>query len=152
MLFQTITAHEIKGKYRKDWGQEEEEKGMTEGEMVGWHHRLDGHGFGWIPGVGDGQGGLACYSSCGCKELDMTEGLNWNELNWTESYPIRPLQFMTSFNLNYLLRALSPHTITLRVKASTYEFWECTSLSIAYNIMLSTFKRKVWIQLRGQYL
>ena len=42
----------------KDWGQEE--KGMTEDEMVGWHHRLNGHGFGWTPGVGDGQGGLVC--------------------------------------------------------------------------------------------
>ena len=45
----------------KDWGQEE--KGMTEDEMVGWHHRLNWHEFGWTPGVGDGQGGLACYSS-----------------------------------------------------------------------------------------
>ena len=45
----------------KDWGQEE--KGMTEDEMVGWHHRLDGHGFGWTLGVGEGQGGLACCSS-----------------------------------------------------------------------------------------
>ena len=44
--------------------------------MVGWHHRLDGHGFGWTPGVGDGQGGLACCIPLGCKELDMTEGLN----------------------------------------------------------------------------
>ena len=42
----------------KDWGQEE--KGTTEDEMVGWHHRLNGHGFGWTPGVGDGPGGLAC--------------------------------------------------------------------------------------------
>ena len=41
----------------KDWGKEE--KVTTEDEMVGWHHRLDGHGFGWTPGVGDGQGGLA---------------------------------------------------------------------------------------------
>ena len=45
----------------KDWGQEE--KGTAEEEMVGWHHRLDGHGFGWTPGVGDGQGGLACCNS-----------------------------------------------------------------------------------------
>jgi len=59
----------------KDWRQEE--KGTTEDEMVGWHHRLDGHGFGWIPGVGDGQGGLACCGSCGRKELDTTEWLNW---------------------------------------------------------------------------
>ena len=54
----------------------EEEKGMTEDEMVGWHHRLDGHGFGWTPGVGDGQGGLACCGSWGCKESDTTERLN----------------------------------------------------------------------------
>ena len=43
---------------------------MTEDEMVGWHHQLDGHGFGWTPGVGDGQGGLACCGSWGHKELD----------------------------------------------------------------------------------
>ena len=49
---------------------------MTEDEIVGWHHRLDGHGFGWNPRVGDGQGGLACCSSWGRKELDMTEQLN----------------------------------------------------------------------------
>ena len=48
-------------------------KGTTEDEMVGWHHRLNGHGFGWTPGVGDGQGGLACCSSWDGKELDMTE-------------------------------------------------------------------------------
>ena len=48
--------------------------------MVGWHHQLDGHGFGWTPGVGDGQGGLAWGSSWGCKESDMTERLNWTEL------------------------------------------------------------------------
>ena len=44
--------------------------------MVGWHHRLNGHEFGWAPGVGDRQGGLKCYSSWGRKELDMTERLN----------------------------------------------------------------------------
>ena len=60
---------------RRDWRQEE--KGMTEDEMVGWHHRLNGRGFGCTPGVGDGQGGLACYSSWGLKELDRTEWLNW---------------------------------------------------------------------------
>ena len=60
----------------KDWGQEE--KGMTEDEMVGWPHWLNGLGFGWTPGVGDRQGGLACCSSWGRKESDMTEQLNWN--------------------------------------------------------------------------
>ena len=61
----------------KDWRQEE--KGMTEDEMVGWHHRLDGHEFEQAPGVGDGQGGLACCSPWGCKELDTTERLNWTQ-------------------------------------------------------------------------
>ena len=54
-----------------------EEKGTTEDEMVGWHHWLDGRESEWTPGVGDGQGGLACCSPCGHKELDMTERLNW---------------------------------------------------------------------------
>ena len=50
---------------------------MTEDEKVGWYHWLSGHGFGWIPGVGGGQGGLACCGSWGHKESDMTEWLNW---------------------------------------------------------------------------
>ena len=50
--------------------------------MAGWHHWLDGHRFGWTLGVCDGQGGLACCSSCGRKESDMTEQLNWTEQNW----------------------------------------------------------------------
>ena len=63
----------------KDWGQEE--KGTTEDEMAGWHCRLDGHEFGWTPGVGDGQGGLAYCGSWGRKESDMIELLNWIQLN-----------------------------------------------------------------------
>ena len=64
----------------RDWGQEE--KGMTEDEMAGWHHWLDGHEFEKTPGVGDRQGGLACCGSWGCKESDMAERLNWGtELN-----------------------------------------------------------------------
>ena len=63
----------------RDWGQEE--KGTTEDEMAGRHHRLNGREFEWTPGVGDGQGGLACCDSWGRKELDTTERLNWTELN-----------------------------------------------------------------------
>ena len=59
----------------KDWRQEE--KWMTEDEMVRWHYWLNGHGFGWTWGVGDGQGGLVCCGSWGRKELDTTERLNW---------------------------------------------------------------------------
>ena len=62
----------------RDWGQEE--KGMTEDEMAGWHYQLDGHESEWTPGVGDGQGGLVCCDSWGCKESDRTEQLNWTEL------------------------------------------------------------------------
>ena len=58
---------------RKDWGQEE--KGMIE------DHWYNGHRFGWTPEVGDGQGGLACCGSWSRKESDMTERLNWTELN-----------------------------------------------------------------------
>ena len=94
----------------KDWGQEE--KRTTEDEMVGWHHWLDGRESEWTPGVGDGQGGLACCDSWGHKESELnspipvhfsslihrmstftrrlndwvTERLNWTELNWTDDY------------------------------------------------------------------
>ena len=60
----------------------QEKKGMTEDEMAGWHHWLDGCESEWTPRVGDGQGGLACCDSRGRKELDTTEQLNWTELNW----------------------------------------------------------------------
>ena len=56
-----------------------EEKGMTKDEMVGWHHRLDGHEFEQAPGVGDRQGSLVCCSPWGHKELDTTKQLNWTE-------------------------------------------------------------------------
>ena len=57
------------------WGQEE--KGITENGMAGWHHWLNAHEFEWTLGVGDGQGGLACCDAWGRKESDMTERLNW---------------------------------------------------------------------------
>ena len=63
----------------KDWRWEE--KGMTEDEMAGWRHWLDGHEFVQAPGVGDGQGSLACCNPWGHKELDTTERLIWTELN-----------------------------------------------------------------------
>ena len=64
----------------KDWRQEE--KGMTEDERVGWHHRLNGHEFEQAPGVGDGQGSLVCCSPWGRKESDKTERLNSTELSF----------------------------------------------------------------------
>ena len=64
----------------RDWGQEE--KGTTEDEMAGWHHWLDGCESEWNPGVGDGQGGLACCNSWSSKESDTTERLNLTKLDW----------------------------------------------------------------------
>ena len=89
VLWPTDVKSWLIGKYPdagKDWGQEEKEK--TEDEMVEWHHRLNGHGFGWTPGVGDGQAGLACCGSWGCKELDMTEWLNWTEMKETQVWSL----------------------------------------------------------------
>ena len=77
----------------KDWRWEE--KGTTEGKMVGWYHRLNRHEFEYTLGVRDGQGGLTCCSPWGCKESEMTEWLNW--------------------------KVLSSYTITLEVRALAYE-------------------------------
>ena len=71
-----IGKHPDAGRY---WGPEEKE--TTEDEMAGWHHWLDGHEFEKTLEVGDGQGGLVCYESWGCKQSDTTERLNWTECN-----------------------------------------------------------------------
>ena len=65
----------------RDWGQEE--KGTTEDEMAGWHHWLHGRESEWTPGVGYGQGGLACCDSWGRKESDTTERLMWCDVIWS---------------------------------------------------------------------
>ena len=85
----------------RDWGQEE--KGMTEDEMARWHHWLDGHEFEWTPGIGDGQGGLACCNSWGHKEADTTEQLNWTELStFIEHYIRAHIEDITSFSFKQL--------------------------------------------------
>ena len=71
-LEKTLMLGKIEGRKRR---------GRTEDEMVGWHHRFNGHGFGWTLGVGDRQGGLAWCGSRGPKESDTTEWQNWTELN-----------------------------------------------------------------------
>ena len=72
----------------RDWKQEE--KRMTKDEMAAWHHWLDAHEFEWTLGVGDGQGGLACCDSWGCKESDTTERLNWTEDPSRSAFPANP--------------------------------------------------------------
>ena len=69
----------------RDWGQEE--KGMTEDEMAGWHHWLDGCESEWTLGVGDKQGSLACCNSWGHTESGTTERPNWTELSWGQVRP-----------------------------------------------------------------
>jgi len=84
----------------KDWGQEE--KVRTEDEMVGWHHRLNGHEFEWTLGVGDGQRGLVCCGSWGCKELEMSEWLIWTEL---EAFLRRSfVEFLYLYTLLYSIK------------------------------------------------
>ena len=63
-------------------GWRQKEKRMTENEMIGWHHQLDGHEFEQALGDGEGQGSLACCSPWGRKESDMTGQLNWTEVIW----------------------------------------------------------------------
>ena len=72
--------------------------------MAGWHHRLDRHEFGWTPGVGDGQGGLACCDSWDCKESDTTERLNQTELN------VVLFIYLFIFLYGYCLCYLNKHT------------------------------------------
>ena len=71
LIWKDLLLGKIEGRRRKGW----------QDEMVGWHHRLNGHEFGWTLGVGDEQGSLACCSLWGCKELDMTEQLNWTHFS-----------------------------------------------------------------------
>ena len=90
----------------KDWRQEE--KGTTEDEMVGWRHRLDGHDSEQAPGIGDGQGSLACCSPWGRKELDTTEWLNWTELNWKVPQPQ-----CKGFPLGFTSQGISRHGLLI---------------------------------------
>ena len=109
----------------KDWGQEE--KGTTEGEMAVWHHWLNAHEFGWTPGVGDGQGGLACCDSWGHKESDTTEQLKWTELNWSNLRQISKICYHL-FNLS--VRYLDISYLTL--------------MYFTYLIMLNNFEKQEW--------
>ena len=96
----------------KDWRQEE--KGMTEDEMVGWHHWLNGHEFEWVPGVGDGQGSLVCCSPWSLKESDMTERLNGTILVVFNPCTMIPSILIVS---HYGKLSLNPH------KSAGWELW-----------------------------
>ena len=81
----------------KDWRQEEKE--MTEDEMIGWHHRLNGHEFEQAPGDGGGQGSLACCMPWGRQELDTTKWLNNNNKLFFQVPSLSAWQWFQSFFL-----------------------------------------------------
>ena len=95
----------------------QEEKGMTEDEMAGWHLRLDEREFVWTPGVGDGQGGLACCNLWGRKELDTTEWLNWTELLYNIVLVLPYINMnpprVYTYSPSWTAPLLPPHTILL---------------------------------------
>ena len=95
----------------KDWGQEV--KGTTEDEMVGWHHRLNGHGFVWTPGIGDRQGGLACCSSWGCRvRYDWVTELNWtNVIPWRRKWQSTPVFLPKKFHGQRSLVSYGPWSL-----------------------------------------
>ena len=95
---------------RKDWRQKE--KRVTENEMVGWHHWLNGHEFEEAPEVGDGQGSLACCSPQGLKESDMTEQLNQTELKGVQH------QASLSFTISLLLAQTHDHLASDAIQPS----------------------------------
>ena len=85
-------------------------------EMAGWHHRLDRHEFEWIPGVGDGQGGLECWNSWGHKELDTTEWLNWTEQSLRENISLSKMSCFVVQSSVLAEKAIAPHSSTLAWK------------------------------------
>ena len=105
---------------RRDWRQEE--KGTTEDEMVGWHHWLDGHEFEYTLRVGDGQGSLVCCNSWGLKESDLSEWLNWTELNW-DLYGVICLYRVSSFVLYCAWLANWSPFLCLEVLICIHELW-----------------------------
>ena len=137
----------------RDWGQEEKE--TTEDEMAGWHHWLNGHGSGWTPGVGDGHGGLVCYSSWGRKESDTTEWLNWlilwkmDEMTtlpsephiWCESNP----EFLLGVRIlkNMDLSHRSPSSIPLSEALCVPFLQVKTPLRECFNDFYSKWKKKI---------
>ena len=110
----------------KDWRWEE--KRVTEDEMVGWHHRLNGHEFEYAPGVGDVQGSLTSCSPWGCKELDMTEQLNWKIL-WKKVKVLVTESCLTLQPMDYNLPASSVHGIL--------QAWILEWVAIAFSRRLS---------------
>ena len=117
----------------KDW--EQEEKGMSEDEMVGWHHRLNGYEFEQALGDGDGQGGLACCCSWGHRELDTSE-----RLNWTGNYFFLLLIFSESVSVSFQRK--TTHWRMYWVCLLPAEFWGLGSSW--HSICIYWIQDRVW--------
>ena len=118
----------------KDWGREE--KRTTEDEMVGWHHWLNGHGFGWTPGAGDRQGGLVCCSSLGRRVRH-----NWaTELNW--SHTVLSDFFFSGFlfpkEIITTLKKLSKQEINISIIICPLTLTDCL-------LMIKPIKMSIWV-------
>ena len=125
------------------WGQEE--KGMTEDEMAGWHHWLDGCESEWTPGVGNGHGGLACCNPWGRKELDMIERLIWSDLmvfNWKwiisgssffDSWYKRGLIYSWGRILHICIEVGLP-TVMWLCSLAVRRFWTLPALMVAFTV------------------
>ena len=136
----------------RDWGQEE--KGTTEDEMAEWHHRLNGHEFEWTPGVGDGQGGLACYDSWGHKESDMTEQLNWTEILFVLTDPLfsmppRSGPIISRQNENNLLLVSLPLTWPFPTHSTSR--LRVMSVNLKNDVNWSLHSLKFWYSLYPTY-
>ena len=124
----------------RDWRQEE--KGMTEDEMAGWHHQL-GDEFEWTPGDGDGQGGLVCWNSRGRKESDTLS--DWTELNWTliqarqkTSTPLHSLHILTHFTVTKLRgKCYFSHITDVDIEANFKKQMERSLYSLYSQLLLS---------------
>ena len=128
----------------KDWGQEE--KRTTKDEMVGWHHRLNGHEFEQALGVADGQGNLACCSPWSCKELGTTERLNWTELILLLYLYLFHVKHMATMTLHHrdhcssLNRYIDRQTFLKRIESLRVEGKKKRWLWLDYHICKSSFR------------
>ena len=132
----------------RDWGQEE--KGTTEDQMAGWHHWLDGRESEWTPGVGDGQGGLACWNSWGRKESDMIERLNWLK-HWCAEFCVDIFssrlwprsEIAGSYSKNVFTCVRYCHAIFQKCCTSLHFYQHCLrvpcTLHLHLNLILSVF-------------
>ena len=122
----------------RDWGQEE--KGMTEDEMAGWHHQLYGREFEWTPGVSDGQGGLVCCDSWGRKESNTTKRRNWTELK-SLYFSLSPTPLLNAHTHTQTHRPITIPVITGNTSTFTILYVWGFNLFVHFKIIIHvTFK------------